>query len=156
MAATPLWAVGDLWVAQIERVPRRRGLYVDCILFRTQLNSLSVWGYVGGGGGWGLSWQQGGGTRHTTSLSWLLAEGGLARLIGCGLSPLPHCGRPFWPYTSRNSNYSKSAEGIVLPKIKYSSSSIFCFFWNHNFTKLGPNEAVINFFPIHSKRVGHE
>ncbi len=28
--------------------------------------------------------------------------------------------------------------------------------WNHNLTWLGPNEAVNNFFPIHSKEVGHE
>jgi len=25
-------------------------------------------------------------------------------------NPLPHCGRPFWPYTSRNAKYSKSSE----------------------------------------------
>jgi hypothetical protein len=40
------------------------------------------------------------------------------------LNPLPHCGRPFWPYTSLNAKYSKSAEGKLLLKIKYSSSFI--------------------------------
>jgi hypothetical protein len=35
-------------------------------------------------------------------------------------------------------------------------SFILCLFLNHNLTLLGPNVAVNNFFPIHSKEVGHE
>jgi hypothetical protein len=44
------------------------------------------------------------------------------------VNPLPHCGRPFWPYTCLNAKYSKSAEGKVLLKIKHSSSFILCLF----------------------------
>jgi hypothetical protein len=41
-----------------------------------------------------------------------------------GLNPLPHGGRPFWPSTSLHANSSKSAEGKVSSKIRYSSSWI--------------------------------
>jgi hypothetical protein len=44
------------------------------------------------------------------------------------VNPLPHCGRPFWVYTSLNAKYSKSDKGKVLLKIRYSSSFILCLF----------------------------
>ncbi len=36
------------------------------------------------------------------------------------VNPLPHSGRPFWPYISLIAKYSESAEGTVLLKMSYS------------------------------------
>ncbi len=70
-------------------------------------------------------------------------------------NPLPHGGRTYWPITSLHANFSKSSEGKVSSKIRYSSSWILGLFWNHNSTYLGLNYPVFNFFVKLSKIGGH-
>ncbi len=66
-------------------------------------------------------------------------------------NPLPHGGRTYWPITSLHANFSKSSEGKVSSKIRYSSSWILGLFWNHKSTYLGLNYPVFNFFVKLSK-----
>ncbi len=70
-------------------------------------------------------------------------------------NPLPHGGRTYWPITFLYANFSKSAEGKVSSKIRYSSSWILGLFWNQDGTYLGPNLPIINFLVNHSKIRGH-
>jgi hypothetical protein len=70
-------------------------------------------------------------------------------------NPLPHGGRTYWPITFLHANFSKSAEGEVSSKIRYSSSWILGLFWNHNGIYLEPNKPVINFHVNHFKISGH-